>query len=150
MMPLPTRVTIRLHATLEYRPIAIDLVAALIGHVPLTDAVFHNEMLTAFSEAFNNVATRGYRDRSDGMLDVEAEIGAGVLILRLTDEGLPLDFDTIPAPDLDSMPESGTSMFLLHASVDEVSYVRGTPNVLSLTKRSESTSTGAQTRARTS
>jgi len=38
-------------------------------------------------------------------------------------------------PDLDAVPEGGLGIFMINALVDEVVYESGTPNVLSLTKR---------------
>lgn len=95
-------------------------------------------MITAFGEAFNNIVTHGYRGRSDGMLDVEAEFHREALTLRLKDDGAEVDFGTIQPPDLATLPESGMGVFIMHAMVDEVLYERGALNVLSLTKRMSS------------
>lgn len=131
----PYCVTVRLPATLEYRPLAIDLVSTFIAHVSAADAAFRNEMITAFGEAFNNVVAHGYPGRHDGMLAVEAEISACAMTLRLSDDGVQVDFASVPQPDLDSLPERGMGIFMIHTMVDEVTYVAGEPNVLSLTKR---------------
>lgn len=128
-----TWLSFRLRATLDCRPIAIDLVSTVAKHVG--DATFRHEIVTAFGEAFNNVVIHGYRDRADGFLEVEAELHGDQLTLRLLDTGNPADFESMSPPDLDSMPESGMGLFMIHALVDEVVYERGAPNVLSLTKR---------------
>lgn len=128
-------VRFRLQARLEYRPLAIDLVSTLISHVSAADAAFRNEMITAFGEAFNNVVAHGYPDRGDGMLAVEAEMSADKMTLRLSDDGAQVDFASVPMPDLDSLPERGMGIYMIHAMVDEVAYEAGKPNVLSLTKR---------------
>ncbi len=120
---------------LESRPLAIDLVSTLIAHVSLADVAFRNDMITAFGEAFNNVVAHGYAGRDDGILAVEAESSPDAMILRLCDCGHPVDFSSVPQPDLESLPGSGMGIFLIHAMVDEVAYERGSPNVLSLTKR---------------
>jgi serine/threonine-protein kinase RsbW len=130
-----TRVTFRLRALLECRPLAIDIVVTLISHVRGADAGFRDEMITAFGEAFNNVVKHGYRDRVDGMVEVEAEMSHEHMTLRLRDNGRPVDFTSVSAPDLDSTPEGGMGIFLMHATVDEVAYRAGEPNVLTLTKR---------------
>ena len=92
-------------------------------------------MITAFGEAFNNIVAHGYRDRSDGMLDVEADLGPDEITLNLIDNGVEVDFARVNPPDLDSMPEGGMGIFMIYALVDEVTYRGGKVNVLSLTKR---------------
>jgi serine/threonine-protein kinase RsbW len=134
-MTCAIRVRVRLSATLEYRPIAIDLVSTLIAHVSNADRAFRNGMITAFGEAYNNVAIHGYRDRSDGFLEVEAEMGPDSMTLRLSDNGLPIDFDSVVPPDLDSIPDHGMGIFMIRSMVDDVAYESGEPNVLTLTKR---------------
>jgi serine/threonine-protein kinase RsbW len=129
-----TRVSFRLQAMLEHRHLAINLVRALIDHVG-HDRQFRDEMITAFGEAFNNIVTHGYRDRDDGMLDVEAELSPDSVTLSLMDTGRAVDFARVNPPDLESMPEGGMGVFMIHALVDEVAYRGGDVNVLSLTKR---------------
>ncbi len=133
--PRTTCVRLRFPALLEYRVIAIELLTTLIGHVEGASRDFRNEMVTAFGEAFNNLVIHGYRGRSDGMLDIEAEMKPDALTVRLIDEGRQVDFGNVEPPDLTAMPESGMGVFMIYALVDEVDYRGGTPNVLSLTKR---------------
>ena len=130
-----TRVSFRLKACLAHRSLAIDLVSTLVDHVSSADRGFRNAMTTAFGEAFNNVVMHGYKDRADGMLDVEAELGSDHMILKLTDDGMIADLTKVEPPDLDALPENGLGLFMIHALVDEVVYQSGTPNILSLTKR---------------
>ena len=130
-----TRVTIRFPALLDSRPVATDLVSALIEQFEGADRDFRNEMVTAFGEAFNNIVIHGYRGRLDGMLDIEAEAGPDQFTLRLIDTGREVDFSDVVAPDLASLPEGGMGVFMIYALVDEVVYRGGSPNVLSLIKR---------------
>lgn len=130
-----TRMAFRLKASLEQRHLAIDLVSAIIAHVTEADKIFRHELVTAFGEAFNNIAIHGYRDRADGMLDVEADLTPTWITLRLIDTGHEVDFAGLEPPDLGSMPEGGMGVFMIYALVDEVVYHGGGPNVLSLTKR---------------
>ncbi len=130
----PKVVCFRLPALLQNRPLAIDLVSTLIRHVLTADREFHHEMITAFGEAFNNIVIHGYRDRTDGILEVEAELGEDSMTLRLSDTGRAFDFEALDPPDLTSMPEGGMGVFMIHALIDEVVYRRGSPNVLSLRK----------------
>lgn len=125
----------RLQASLDQRHLAIDLVSTLIGHVTEADRTFRHELITAFGEAFNNIVIHGYRDRTDGILDVEADLSPDEITLRLIDTGNEVDFAGLRPPDLESMPEGGMGVFMIHALVDEVVYRGGAPNVLSLTKR---------------
>jgi serine/threonine-protein kinase RsbW len=127
--------TFRIKASLDQRLLAIDLVSTLVNHVGTADRAFRHEFVTAFGEAFNNIVIHGYRDRSDGMLDVEAELTPQRITLRLKDNGHACDLGEIKTPDLDSMPEGGMGVFMIYALVDEVVYQSGIPNVLSLTKR---------------
>lgn len=136
--PRVTHVALKFPASLDYRPVAIDLVSALVQQVELADRDFRNEIVTAFGEAFNNIVIHGYRGRPDGMIEVEAEMIADRMTLRLIDTGQPVAFDLVKAPDLDSMPESGMGVFMIHSLVDDVLYSGGPPNVLSLSKRTNS------------
>ena len=133
--PTVTHVTFRLRASLAHRSLAIDLVSTLVEHVKSADRDFRNAITTAFGEAFNNVVIHGYRNRTDGMLDVEAELGTDHITLRLIDDGVQADLSSVTPPDLSTLPEGGLGIFMIHALVDEVVYNSGTRNVLSLTKR---------------
>ncbi len=131
----PKRVTLRFRAALEYRPLAIELVTAVVRQVEQAESDFVHELVTAFGEAFNNIVIHGYRDIADGMLDIEADIEDGAIRLRLIDSGRAVDFADCVEPDLAALPESGMGVFMMHALVDEVLYSEGSPNVLSLVKR---------------
>jgi serine/threonine-protein kinase RsbW len=136
--PSRTDVTFRLPARIEHRHLAINMVAAMLEHAAGTDRQFREEMITAFGEAFNNIVIHGYSGRSGGMLRVEGCLGPDQVVLRLMDTGTPVDFSRITPPDLDSMPEGGMGVFIIHALVDDVAYQSGAVNVLSLTKRTSS------------
>lgn len=129
-------VSFRLAASLTNRPLAIDLVTTLVKHVTTADQEFRDAVTTAFGEAFNNVVIHGYKGRTDGVLDVRAEVGAAHMKLELLDTGTSADFSpTAPELDFEALEESGRGMFMIHSLVDEVAYLPGSPNVLSLTKR---------------
>lgn len=136
----PVTATFTIGASLEHRSLAIDLVSALIGHVTGADRTFRHEMVTAFGEAFNNIAIHGYEGRDGGTLEVHAALGTHEMTLTLRDTGSAVDFGGVEPPDLDSMPERGMGVFMMHALVDEVVYAGGHPNVLSLTKRARGAS----------
>lgn len=128
-------VTFRVAARLENRLLAIDLVSTLVKHVETADDDFRDAITTAFGEAFNNVVLHGYEDRTDGVLDVEADLGASEMTLRLLDTGRSADLGSAPKLDLDELVEGGMGVFMIHQLMDEVRYSPGSPNVLSLTKR---------------
>ncbi len=132
------RVAFQVRAALECRGMAIDLVSAIIAHVPGADRMFRHEMVTAFGEAFNNIVAHGYRDQADGMVEIEADIRHGELVLHLKDKGASVDYAAVIPPDLATLPESGMGVYIMHAMVDEVAYSGGPLNVLSLTKRTGS------------
>src|SRR5215203_6115573 len=87
-----TRLAFKLKASLDHRPIAIDLVSTLIGHVGAADRSFRHEMVTAFGEAFNNIVIHGYRGVEGGMLEVEVELCRDEMTLTLIDTGHACDF----------------------------------------------------------
>jgi serine/threonine-protein kinase RsbW len=126
---------VRFAAQLEYRPLAIDIVSALIAQVRDADRDFRNDVVTAFGEAFNNIVIHGYKGRSDGVVDLEVDIGSDEITIRILDTGHEVEFTSVEPPDLLSLPEGGLGVFMIHALVDEVVYRGGSPNVLRLTKR---------------
>lgn len=128
-------VSFQLEARLEQRPLAIDLVSTLVAHCPTSDRTFRHELVTAFGEAFNNIVIHSYKDREDGILDVEVVLEREAVTIKLKDSGHSVDLTKIDPPDLDSLPERGMGVFMMHTLCDEVVYQCGAPNVLSLTKR---------------
>ena len=48
--------------------------------------------------------------------------------------GNSFDLAMVPAPDLDTLPESGLGLYIIRSFMDDVKYLAGTPNVLSMTK----------------
>lgn len=136
-------ISFRLNASLAQRALAVDVVSTLVGHVETADATFRHELVTAFGEAFNNVVLHGYRGRSNGVLEVEVEIAPDQMTLRMMDTGCAVDFGSVAVPELDTMPEGGMGVFMIHSLVDHVEYRRGAPNVLTLSKRTTNTATRA-------
>jgi serine/threonine-protein kinase RsbW len=133
---------LKLPGRLRYRDLAVRVVAAackLVGGEAELAATakardFDDEVVSAFGEAFNNIAQHGYRDR---MGDVEIKIDPTLdqIQIRIEDFGTSFDPGHAPSPDLDALPESGMGIFIMRSFVDEVSYRPGHPNVLVLTKR---------------
>jgi serine/threonine-protein kinase RsbW len=100
---------------------------------------FDSKVVSAVSEAFNNIAIHGYRDRPTGEVELEIEIHAERITLRMSDTGECFDLSRVPEPDLAGLPESRMGLYIVRSFMDEVSYEpgdgAGAPNVLTLTKR---------------
>ncbi len=129
---------LRTPGALAYRDMAVRFVAAACklarDGARLADHDFDFSVLSAFGEAFNNVALHAYA-RDGGDLDVEIDIEPDRLVIRLVDRGDGFDLAAVPAPDLAALPESGLGVFIMESCMDEVDYRRGPPNVLRMIKR---------------
>ena len=130
--------------TLLYRDLALRLITSAAKLVEHSDSQFRDELVSAFGEAFNNVAMHSYRDRSDGRVDLVIEFGSDWLRIDLTDTGRSFDPTTVTSPDLNLLPESGMGLFIIRSFVDELSYQPGPPNRLSMTKRVKAVAAGAK------
>jgi serine/threonine-protein kinase RsbW len=122
-----------LPSRLTYRDLAIRLVASACKLVPGGGDRFSNEVVSAFSEALNNVVIHGGVSPADE-IEIEIDLADDRLTLRLKDYGMPFDPRAVPAPDLDALPESGMGAFIIMSFMDHVAYVAGSPNTLSMTK----------------
>jgi len=110
------------------------MVASACKLVKNPDADFDDEVISAFGEAFNNVVLHG-QGKYEGDLEIEVEPGEQCLTIRLLDYGnATFDLDSVPLPDLDSLPEHGLGIFIIRSFMDDVTFSPGTPNVLSMTK----------------
>jgi serine/threonine-protein kinase RsbW len=134
-------IRLRVPGALKYRDLAVRAVAAackLVG--PNDDGAapkrqFTDQVVSAFGEAFNNAAIHSYRGRPPGEVEIEIELGANAITIRMMDFGNSYDFSAVPEPDLEALPESGLGLFIIRSFMDEVEYHAGAPNVLSMTKR---------------
>jgi serine/threonine-protein kinase RsbW len=99
---------------------------------------FSMAVLSAFSEAFNNLALHGYRDMPRGTIDIEVRsegsTAEGALYIRLADTGRVFDPSQYVEPP-DELPERGMGLFIMRGFLDEMRYEAGPPNVLTLVKR---------------
>jgi serine/threonine-protein kinase RsbW len=125
-------------SALEYRDLAIRMVASacrlVSGRGGVTGRTFDNEVISAFSEAFNNVVIHSY-GRSAGEIEIEIEIERAGIVIRLLDYGKSYDLQNVAEPDLTTLPESGLGIYIMRACMDDVTYTSGRPNVLKMTKR---------------
>jgi anti-sigma regulatory factor (Ser/Thr protein kinase) len=122
--------------TLEYRDVAMRVVSAASKLVRpgRRGTKFDAEVVSAFGEAFNNIAIHGYVDEP-GEVEVEIELEDDGIQLRITDRGRSFDPLEVPEPELDDLPERGMGLFIIRSFVDRMVYTPGDPNVLELEKR---------------
>jgi serine/threonine-protein kinase RsbW len=113
------------------------------GRADFSQDEFSTQVVSAFSEAFNNLAIHGYKDTQTGAAcRIELEIGSedGCFVVRLTDFGQVFDpggYLDVP----DELPERGMGLFIIRSFMDEMTYVPGPPNVLTLKKKWPSSTT---------
>jgi serine/threonine-protein kinase RsbW len=93
-------------------------------------------VVSAVSEAFNNLVLHGYRGRRDGPVELAIRSGQGQIRIQLRDWGKGFDPKDVPVPDLESMPESGLGLFIMQSFMG-MKYRRGRPNLLTLSKKLE-------------
>jgi serine/threonine-protein kinase RsbW len=132
-------VTLHLPAELVYRDLALRTVSAackLVGRTrsPSARAAFRHQVVSAFSEAFNNVVLHAYESTSGGRLQIKLVTGADDIRIVITDRGRPFALEKVPAPDLAALPEQGMGIFIMRSFMDDVTYRPGPPNVLVLSK----------------
>ena len=102
---------------------------------PLDD--FSTAVVSAFSEAFNNVAIHGYKNASRADLrriDIEISADDVEIVIVMRDWGNVYDpraYAELP----EELPERGMGVFILRSFVDDTSYEAGPPNVLTLKKK---------------
>jgi serine/threonine-protein kinase RsbW len=105
------------------------------GHEPRDVQAFRNHIVSAVSEAFNNIALHGYKGMPPDVVRIDIELGDDGVTIELRDFGHSFDPRDAAAPDLDALPESGLGIFIMRSFVDQVDYCPGRPNVLKLMKR---------------
>ncbi len=96
--------------------------------------VFDAQLVSAVSEAFNNIVIHAYRERSPEPVRLELDIEPDRVVARLYDSGISLD-ELATEPDLDALPEGGLGLFIIRSFVDQFDYTPGAPNEWSMLKR---------------
>jgi len=136
--PATEVIRIELLGSLSHRDVALRAVSAackLVTARPFGPVWndFQMEVVSAFSEAFNNVVQHGYRGNSEGLIQIDVRISSGRIDIDLSDWGNAFDPKAVPPPDLDRLPESGLGLYIMQSFMD-MSYRPGQPNVLTLSK----------------
>ncbi len=98
------------------------------------DGDFEAEVVSAFGEAFNNIAVHGFRDMAPEPVHIEVDWDDEKLVITFVDTGRIFDPDAVVPPDLDELPEHGMGLFIIRSCMDSVEYRPGPPNVLRLVK----------------
>ncbi len=130
-----TMIALKIPSRLEYRDLAIRVVASTCKLLPERGRDFDAAAISAFSEALNNVILHGYGPvLGDLEIEIEVEPAQHRLTIRIIDYGKAFDPAKVPVPDLDSLPESGMGVFIMRSFMDSVTYLAGVPNILSMTK----------------
>lgn len=96
---------------------------------------FTDHVVSAVCEAYSNIVFHAYAGREPGSIEMQIENSSEGMRVLMKDTGASFDPSQTPPPDLDSLPESGLGIFIMRSLVDEVTYVPGPPNTLTLVKR---------------
>jgi serine/threonine-protein kinase RsbW len=112
------------------------------------DEEFENRVVSAVSEAFNNIVIHGYADGLAGDVELEFRVTDDRITVTLRDHGLGYDPEAVSARVPRALPESRMGLFIIDSFMDEVNYrpaeSPGAPNVLTLAKcLTRSAATGA-------
>jgi serine/threonine-protein kinase RsbW len=135
---------------LAYRDLALRVVAASCKLCRSVDEVqdtshdglvleheFDMQVISAFGEAFNNVAIHGYCGTDSGVVEIEIDASPESITIRIFDTGRSFDPTAAEPPAV--LPESGMGLYIIRSFMDSVSYKRGdppySPNELCLVKR---------------
>jgi serine/threonine-protein kinase RsbW len=130
------RVSIRVPSDLRYGEAARAMLDALTRRLEQETETpsLNAHVISAFSEAYNNVVEHAYHGRRTGAVDVSVEVASEGLTVCLTDEGDGFDMEGVDEPDLDALPEGGLGLLIIRSLMTRVGYERGDRNVLTMFK----------------
>lgn len=134
-------ITLSVPGSLVYRDVAVRVIGSAArllraagGDAPELSDEFTSQVVSAFGEAFNNLVIHGYDGVPPGRIEMEARCEGGVFEVVLRDTGRPFDPSSHDAPP-DELPEGGMGLFIMRSFMDELRYVAGPPNELTMVKR---------------
>jgi serine/threonine-protein kinase RsbW len=129
---------------LSYRQLVLRVVEASCKLVrgrrehPPPRSALDDAVVSACSEAFNNVAIHGYRNRT-GEVRIEVEPDDDGITVAIFDHGESFHPEAIHTPRLEELPENGMGIYIIRSFMDVVQYRAGrppdTPNELRMQKR---------------
>ena len=90
---------------------------------PVGDDVV-NQLELAVTEAASNIMRHAYGGRSDRRIQLDAEVFADRIVLRLHHLGQSFDPEAVRPPAFDGSQDGGFGMYIISQSVDEVRYHR--------------------------
>jgi PAS domain S-box-containing protein len=95
-----------------------------------------SQLELAITEAASNVMRHAYRGRTDQRIQLDAEVFADRIVLRLHHLGESFDPGAVSTPAFDGTQDGGFGMYIIAQSVDDVRYYRDERgrNTISLVK----------------
>src|SRR5215510_5749034 len=84
-------------------------------------------LLIAVGEICNNVIKHAYRSQPGMPITIALKVFADRFVVDVEDKGVPYNPGGYRPPDLDAVPEGGMGLFLVHKSVDEVTFDTARP-----------------------
>ena len=119
------RFRIEMPCQLVYRDAAGALIASIcerLEHAGRSDDGLRDQVVSAFNEAFNNLALHSGHASE---VRIGVEVGERELAIEMRDHGEAFDYDDVPPPDLDELPESGLGIFIMRSFMSAVDYRPG-------------------------
>jgi serine/threonine-protein kinase RsbW len=135
--------------TLRYRDVVLRVIASSCSLVrsmglgkqePRREShEFDAKVVSAVSEAFNNVAIHAYRDLSPGAVELEIEASPDSITIHMADTGHSFEPAVEALRARETLPESHMGLYIMRSCMDRVTYRPGSAsllrNVLTLSKR---------------
>ena len=97
----------------------------LVGQSLPLDAC--SSLLVAVGEICNNVIKHAYRNMPGYPITIGLRVFDNRFVVEIEDKGATFDPSVYRPPDLDTVPEGGMGLFLVHKTVDEVTFDTARP-----------------------
>ncbi len=91
---------------------------------PALDEESVSQLELAITEAASNVMRHAYRGRPEQLIQLDAEVFADRIVLRLHHLGETFDPGAVKTPAFDGTQDGGFGMYIIAQSVDDVQYYR--------------------------